>query len=751
MIPAGGCATFVENIKANMNIKKWFALFGSLLFSVGIYSQMTIEGKTLDSAKNTIEGVVVYVEHTFYEGSSDAKGNYILQVDDSLSGRKLTIVAHKRGYIDLVETLQLPKNQKSIDFDLIFTEKEQTLSAVTITKRRLDKIETGTPRIMTSMDVVLESTNASIISAFNNQPGIQTVGGSGELSVWGGETRETKYYFDGMLVSNAYGTSSPDQSKHFRFASSLFKTIQLNAGGFSAEYGDALSSILEMDTYGLNDKKGMNLFISPLFINTEYYTPISKNQSLEANLNYFDLQYYRQIFRPSEDNFTINSGPRSFEGDLFYKIKFGDRGLLKIFDYASSSAVNSSTGSIENLSAINRSDVKNGYNYLNGTLNYDIHPQLKFFAGISYTYNHDQILIDSILKPIVYSGLLLSVESNYFQAKTKLSSQISSSLLLNGGLEFFSNTDDYGQKPYYIKERRNLTAVFGESTYEFVHDFYLTTGLRGEYNDKNREYHLAPRINLFYVDKDNRNKLRLSYGIFYQNNDPQYLRYNPLEKDAQAVHYVLGYERNTGKQYFKAELYDKEYKRLIKINGNAYDNSGYGYARGLDIYWKDGKSIKNLVYRIGYSYSDTKRNYLYDPFEVEAQYNAKHRFTASLNEYFMGGKFITGLFYSFSSGRPYANPERPLSQYYSDYTKAIHNIDLTLMYQTSFGKLPAILYGSCQNLLGAKQIYNYVYSNTIPSLRRAIEPAYGSYYFVGCILMIGFNKSNKIIDDLLNK
>ena len=42
---------------------------------------------------------------------------------------------------------------------------------------------------------------------------------------------------------------------------------------------------------------------------------------------------------------------------------------------------------------------------------------------------------------------------------------------------------------------------------------------------------------------------------------------------------------------------------------SSYDNSGTGYARGIDIFWRDKKTIPLADYWISYSYLDTKRNY----------------------------------------------------------------------------------------------------------------------------------------------
>ena len=60
----------------------------------------------------------------------------------------------------------------------------------------------------------------------------------------------------------------------------------------------------------------------------------------------------------------------------------------------------------------------------------------------------------------------------------------------------------------------------------------------------------------------------------------------------------------------------KKYKNLVKYDpDNMYDptkynNTGSGYARGFDIFWRDSySSLKNVDYWISYSFLDTERDF----------------------------------------------------------------------------------------------------------------------------------------------
>ena len=73
-------------------------------------------------------------------------------------------------------------------------------------------------------------------------PGAQQIGEQEGLFVRGGTGEETKQFIDGTLVNNPYYTSVPDIATRGRFSPFLFKGTVFSTGGYSALYGQALSS-----------------------------------------------------------------------------------------------------------------------------------------------------------------------------------------------------------------------------------------------------------------------------------------------------------------------------------------------------------------------------------------------------------------------------------------------------------------------------------------------------------------------------
>lgn len=100
----------------------------------------------------------------------------------------------------------------------------------------------------------------------------------------------------------------------------------------------------------------------------------------------------------------------------------------------------------------------------------------------------------------------------------------------------------------------------------------------------------------------------MAYGIFEQVPKPDYLKYATYLQSEKAQHYILSYEYNKDKQFFKLEAYYKNYDNLVKYDtktplyNSNYSNNGSGYVKGLELFWRDNKNIKNLEYWVSYSY-----------------------------------------------------------------------------------------------------------------------------------------------------
>jgi len=205
----------------------------------------------------------------------------------------------------------------------------------------------------------------------------------------------------------------------------------------------------------------------------------------------------------------------------------------------------------------------------------------------------------------------------------------------------------------------------------------------------------------------------MAYGIFNQLPKDDYVKWNPKLASEIATHYIINYQYSRNKRIFRIEGYYKDYKNLVRfdtlndINPNHYNNGGHGYARGIEFFLRDQKTLKYGDYWISYTYLDTKK--LYQDFTSEKTPSLFSKHSLSLVGKYYVSKLHTqfGLTYQYASGRPYYNPfTEPNSQ---GFTKDYHNVSVNASYLTSLFKCFTIIHLAVSNVFGFKEEFGYHY------------------------------------------
>jgi hypothetical protein len=200
-------------------------------------------------------------------------------------------------------------------------------------------------------------------------------------------------------------------------------------------------------------------------------------------------------------------------------------------------------------------------------------------------------------------------------------------------------------------------------------------------------------------------------------------------------------------------VYYKDYTNLVKYDTeiplyqSKYTNNGFGYAKGLDVFWRDGKTIKNVEYWLSYSYIDTKRDYKNYQTEVTPSFVAKQNISLVAKYWINDLKSQVGFSNSFNTGRPYNNPNE--MQFMNSKTKTYNNLSVNWAYLITQQK---ILYFSVSNVIGTKNVYGYEYANSPDANgiynRRAITPTADRFFFVGFFWTISNNKKDNQLNNL---
>src|SRR5450432_4413110 len=316
-----------------------FAMIGN-----GAFSQIKISGKVKDGKGRPVPGASISVKNSFDGATSDSSGNYSFNSSDT--GMQ-TLTVSSVGYRPIEVTLQM--TGKFIHMDLQLKEEPNELNAVTITAGSFAAGDSHRGAVMSSLDIATTAgSNADITAALKTLPGTQQVGEQEGLFVRGGTGQETKQFIDGGLVNNPYYTSVPDISTRGRFSPFLFKGTVFSTGGYSALYGQALSSVVLLESVDLPEKSEVDATLSPLFvgIGTQQLAK-NKKSSFGITYNYVNVGLYFALVKQTPDYFKV---PQFHSGDANFRIKTKNGGMFKYY----------TTFAFSNL-GLRRPDMDSGY------------------------------------------------------------------------------------------------------------------------------------------------------------------------------------------------------------------------------------------------------------------------------------------------------------------------------------------------------------------------------------------------------
>lgn len=202
-----------------------------------------VSGIVLDSKYGEpIVGATVRVLGTNVVTQTDMDGEYfIINIPSGKFDISVTSVGFEtvtkvdvRVLVDLTTPVDFSVNEKTIDIvkNIVVTaqnpiiQKDLTASKIIFTSERLQQL----PNIV------------SIQSVLTNYPGV-VIGRDEGLHVRGGRSGQVSYYFDGFSILDPFVSSSG-----IRIMPNALSELSLTSGGYTAEYGEALSGVVSAIT-----------------------------------------------------------------------------------------------------------------------------------------------------------------------------------------------------------------------------------------------------------------------------------------------------------------------------------------------------------------------------------------------------------------------------------------------------------------------------------------------------------------------
>jgi len=639
----------------------------------------------------------IYLENTTLGTATNDNGYYIIHKIPLGACRIIfSYVGYESGIVDTIiekaqnYTINIELSPSPIEVEEVTVSAERTRFERTVEVSHI----IFTPREITSVPNLFEG---DLIKTLQLMPGVVTMHDlSNKLYVRGGSPDENLVLLDGITV---YNPSTHLGGLFSTFNPEAVGYAELYAGGFPANFGDRLSSVLSVDTKEGNSKNytgsaSVGLITSKFL----FEGPIPRGSFLVAGRRtYFEalVWLYNQIrddtvslpyyfydviakvnFNPSSENRFTVAGLSSTdvvsylenttgEADEQIDLDWGNRGIslrwrLVFNPKFYGEMIGAWSNFLTNLEYIDFTDTTENLNLYEDIVDYTLKCDFNYFWDENHTIDFG------------VDGKAMTVGYNY----------------------------DITEDVFLEQEQKvNIVSAYLQNKSFLVPNILsIKAGLRGIYYSKGKRFRFDPRFGIKYLFKPN-TAFNFAVGRYSQfivtmNSQESYFSvfdfWRPVSETQElptAYHVVAGFE-----QWFDEETkftiepyYKKYYNLLIPTIAEIFFSEptdslkvGDGYAAGIDFFLK--KNMKNMFGWISYSLSYTKRKFeagYYSP-----RYDRRHNlnivlgFTIPQSVPLIRNGTLSARWY-FATGLPYSRDIGRYRYYYWDPRSTTYEYDWT--------------------------------------------------------------------------
>ncbi len=560
-----------------------------------------IEGRITDQNGEPVSYASISITGTAIGTAADYNGFYRLIVSPSDS---IIVNFSAVGFSPFEKVVSVKRGEKvSVDVQLEIALSEIEGVLVQATQKRFGNIE----RISHKDFEFIPDASGSFEAILKSLPGVSSSNEmSSQYSVRGGNFDENLVYVNDIEVYRPFLVRSGQQEGLSFINSDMVEGVEFSAGGFNAEYGDKMSSVLsiryrqpssntartELSLLGANgliegiSSNGRFTHLTGVRYKTSRYLLNSLDVSgdytptfidFQSNLAYnfspeFQLSFLgnfssnRYLFAPDVRETRFGSFTNALQLKVFYEGK-----EVNSFETAQG-ALTAEYRPVEGLnlkilagSYIAREsetfDIIGQYllNELDNTLGSTTYGDSLINVGVGGFINHARNYLDANFYRIEHLGNFSNDYLNFkwgFRYQIEdISDQIREWDLIDSSGYSVPRTNELLQLSYFLKSKHHTSSTklsgFFQNSYKFnLNDWDLVTtaGIRMVYWDFNQEICVSPRASIMAKPEWNRNlAFHLSGGYYHQ--PPIYKEYrkvdgtiNPNIKSQVSIHAVFGVE-----------------------------------------------------------------------------------------------------------------------------------------------------------------------------------------------------------------
>jgi len=549
--------------------------FACLLCSSGLSGQSsnaTITGKVTGEDGEGLELVNVALRDYPIGTTTNRKGEYLLRIP---AGKTVKVVFSLIGYT-MAERSFSAQPEERLLADVTLKLSQEKIGEVTVTESRknMGNVMKVDPRLLNSMPTV---GSGSVEALIKTLPGVSSNNElSAQYTVRGGNFDENLVYVNDIEIYRPFLIRAGQQEGLSFINGDMVSSIEFSAGGFSAKYGDKMSSVLDIKYRRPTEFRG-SASISMLGA-TAHAEDLSASRKLSyiAGIRYktnryllgtldeqgeyeprftdfqtqvtwqktdqFDLSFLGNIaqndysFIPRQRETTFGTWQTPLNTEIYFEGSERDRfitllGALSANYYPNNNLNLKFIASAYSATESETYDILGEYylNELERNLSSEEFGDSILNLGVGTFLNHARNYLDAKVLSISHRGALNTdkhllnwgVQAQYELIENRLNEWIyrdSTGYSLpyseNGKVDLYYTLNgksrmNSGRFSGFFQDTWQLPVTSG--------NIYLTTGIRAQYWDFNREFLFSPRFTVSYFPEWESNiSFKLSGGWYHQ-------------------------------------------------------------------------------------------------------------------------------------------------------------------------------------------------------------------------------------------
>ena len=574
-----------------------FALFAI----VSMQAPLPVSGRVVDATGLPLPGVLVTVKGDRAVAVTNDDGSFAA----ASVAPGATLVFTLPGF--LTREVQVPRQSPAAP--LVVT---LSIAGVTeaVTVQGQSSPPDGSALSLSPLDVVrTPGTQADLMRALGILPGVSRIDDGTGLFVRGGDVSETLVLLDGVVISHPYRYETPTGG--FRGAIDPFLTqgVSFTTGGFSAQYGNTLSAVVDLVPLGRPRDVRTTATAGLAGVSASAAWPVGDAAGVRVGANRSTPTVL----------FAVNPSPREFDRlpggwDVSGSAHFESprAGTFRLFGIAQRDHVgvelekDSFVGFLHSstrhgLLALRwergagswRASASAGHDQYRKSTDVGV---LAIDEDEAHTSGRVELLGDA-------RGFSIRLGADTDRRATRAAGHVPS----QGG-DFGGVGGTAGFRVDHGDWRTGTSAIVSRRAGPFTPE----VGLRLDRFDRADAWRAAPRASLRW-EVGTARALRFAWGRYHQAPSPEYFdreRGAAILRPMEATHYVVGYERGAEGRplFFRAEAYWKRYRSLPVEDALAgFTSEGYGTARGIDFFAR--RMWPNLDLRLSGSVLHARRRW----------------------------------------------------------------------------------------------------------------------------------------------